>query len=70
MKFKKLWAMLVVFSLIASLIIPAENVIAATSNEPQEGDVAYWEQVIRTGDLDAIYNTQTNDELADNTGNT
>ena len=59
MKFKKLWAMLLVFA----MLVPAQNVIAATSDTPDE--VEYWQSVKIQGDDGAIYKVQTCDELSD-----
>ena len=59
MKLKKFWAMLVVFS----LLIPCLHVSAATDNNGN-AEVEYWENVIRQGNNEAIYQTSTTDELS------
>ena len=59
MKFKKLWAMLIVFS----LLIPCMHLSAATDDNGN-ATVEYWEQKVQQNDLDAIYQAETTDELS------
>ena len=59
MKFRKLLAMLIVFS----LVVPSLHVSAAT-DDSGNAEVEYWETVINQGYDDAIYQTNTTDNLS------
>ena len=66
MKLKKLWAMLVVFA----LLVPSFDVMGATDND-DNGNIYYWEDIVSDNGNRIIYNFPTNDELSDsNTAST